>query len=146
VQEAAETVKARYWAKVDETQFDLWIGGRSYANKAVAYDAIRGLLSLLNDPTTRFLTPGQVQALLQDLEERGVKSADLTEVLRLDVDPRSHSVIVVSPTPGSPAAVAGLRTGDAIEAVDGTEADGMAVHDVAALIRQGRAEQAVLRW
>jgi C-terminal processing protease CtpA/Prc len=146
VREAAQTVKARSWAEVDETQFDRWIGGRSYANRALAYAAIRWLLSLLNDPTTRFLTPGQVQALPQDLEERGVKSAGLTEVLRLDLDPRSNSVIVISPTPGSPAAAAGLRTGDAIEAVGWTETDGMAVHDVAALIRQGRAEQAVLRW
>jgi len=31
--------------------------GQAYANRAVAYDAIRGMISLLNDPSTRFLTP-----------------------------------------------------------------------------------------
>jgi hypothetical protein len=42
-----------------------WLERPDYANRAVAYDAIRGLLSLLNDPSTRFLTLNQADALLR---------------------------------------------------------------------------------
>ncbi len=145
VREAGRVIRARYWDDTAKVRLSRWTEATSYANRAVAYDAIRGMISLLNDPSTRFLTAAQADALVRDLEDQGIRSLGLTEVLHLDVDLQSHAIVVIAPVPGSPAAEAGLRTGDIVQAIDGFETDGLAVHEVAALIRRGPGEKAVLR-
>jgi carboxyl-terminal processing protease len=145
VRQVEQTIRKEYWAPVDQPRFDAYLQGRAYKNKAVAYDAIRGLLSLLNDPTTRLLTQSQVDALLADLQSEGAATLGLTEVLRLDVDLRSHAITVISPAPGSPAAAAGLRPGDVIEAVDGISTDGLPIHEVTSMLRGSKADTVILK-
>ena len=112
---------------------------------AVAYDAIGGMISHPNDPSARILMPAQGDALVPDLEDQGIHSLGLAEVLRLGIDQRSYAIIVIAHSPRSPAVESRLRTGDVIEAIDGFEAVGLAVHEVVALIGRGSGEKAVLR-
>jgi carboxyl-terminal processing protease len=145
IRDAERAIRAQYWDVEARARLGRGPEGPAYANRAVAYDAIRGMISQLNDPSTRFLMPHQADALMRDLEEPGSAALGLAEVLHLDVDLRSRVIIVIAPVPGSPAAEAGLRTGDVVEAVDGLETDGLAVHEVAALIRRGNGDVLVLR-
>jgi carboxyl-terminal processing protease len=103
-------------------------------------------LSLLNDPTTRFLTPSQVDALLADLGSEGTSTLGLTEVLRLDVDLRSHAITVISAVPGSPAAAAGLRPGDVVVSVDGKPIDGLEIHEVTSRLRRAAGETVTIQF
>ncbi len=145
VRQAEQAIRRGYWVSVEKLPFEAFLQGRRYKNKAVAYDAIRGLLSLLNDPTTRLLTAAQAEALLADLGSEGASTLGLTEVLRLDVDLRSHAITVISPVPGSPAAEAGLRSGDVLEAVDGISTDGLMIHEVTSLFRRSSNDTVALR-
>ena len=145
VRQAEQAIRKNYWAPVDKLPFEAFLHGRQYKNKAVAYDAIRGLLSLLNDPTTRLLTAAQAETLLADLGSEGTSTLGLTEVLRLDVDLRSHAITVISSTPGSPAAEAGLRSGDVVEAVDGISTEALQIHEVTSLLRRSSNDTVALR-
>jgi carboxyl-terminal processing protease len=144
VRQAEQAIRKNYWASVEQLPIESFLRDRKYENKTVAYDAIRGLLSLLNDPATRFLTPEQAEALLADLRSEGTSNLGLTEVLRLDVDLRSHAITVISPIPGSPAAAAGLLPGDVVEAVDGIDTSGLALQEVTALLRRNTGENLFL--
>src|SRR5262245_23535775 len=92
VRQAEGIIRKQYWASADQLPIEQLVSGRQFKNKAVAYDAIRGMLSLLNDPTTRLLTSAEADALLADLLSEGTSTHGLTEVLRLDVDLRSHAI------------------------------------------------------
>jgi carboxyl-terminal processing protease len=144
VRQAEQAIRKNYWASVEKLPIESFLRDRKYETKTVAYDTIRGLLSLLNDPTTRFLTAEGADALLEDLRSEGPSTLGLTEVLRLDVDLRSHAITVISPVPGSPAAEAGLHPGDVVAAVDGIATDGLALHDVTALLRRNTGENVSL--
>ncbi len=144
VRQAEQVIRKNYWASAEQLPIESFLRDRKYENKTVAYDAIRGMLSLLNDPTTRFLTAEGADALLADLRSEGTASLGLTEVLRLDVDLRSHAITVISPIPGSPAAAAGLLAGDVVAAVDGIATDGLALHEVTALLRRNTGENVFL--
>ncbi|MHB9036466.1 MAG: S41 family peptidase [Armatimonadota bacterium] len=86
----------------------------------MTYDALRAMLSSLNDPNTRFVDPEQ-RKVISDAEQgkfhgigamlgvKRVKSGDITE---------EHLIIIASIATG-PAATAGLKSGDDIVAVNG---------------------------
>ncbi|MEN6356762.1 MAG: S41 family peptidase [Armatimonadota bacterium] len=86
----------------------------------MTYDAMRAMLSSLEDPNTRFVDPTQ-RKLISDAEEgkfhgigamlgiKRIKSGDLTE----------EHLIIVAPIASGPAAQAGLQAGDDIIKVNG---------------------------
>jgi len=53
----------------------------------------------------------------------------------VEVDPKTNQLMVLVPTPGSPAAKAGLRPGDIIEAVDGHSTADVPISDVVKRIK-----------
>ena len=81
MRQAEQAIRRSYGGSVEKLPFETFLQGRQYKNKAVAYDAIRGMLSLLNDPTTRLLTAAEADALLADLGSEGTATLGLTEVL-----------------------------------------------------------------
>lgn len=103
--------------------------GELPSSKTVTYAAIRGAISLLNDPYTVFVEPVAREQEKQSLQGRvGGVGATVT---------RSEAgVIVLEPIPGNPAEAAGILSGDILLAVDGQEVTAnMTVQEVAALVR-----------
>lgn len=86
---------------------------------ALMYGAIKGMLSTL-DPHTIFLPPDEYQAMRADTSgEFGG--------LGIEIAADGQELVVVSPIDDTPAARAGIKTGDKILAIDGEKTKGMSV-------------------
>lgn len=82
-------------------------------DKALYYGAIKGMVHAMNDRYSRFLTPEEVR--LEDQDESGSLSG-----IGASVSMRHVGILtVVEANEGSPAAKAGLKAGDVIQAIDG---------------------------
>jgi carboxyl-terminal processing protease len=79
-----------------------------------AYDAIDEMLSVLDDPFTRFLRPDQYKSLQTST------SGELTGVgLQITRLPDTKMLSVISPIEGAPADLAGIQPKDVITKIDG---------------------------
>jgi carboxyl-terminal processing protease len=103
---------------------------KSYTSPKEAYEAIRGMLSTLDDPYTRFLDPREFKEMQIDT------SGELSGVgIQLSLDKDTKKLVVVSPIEGSPASRAGVMPKDVITAIDGKSTKGMGTEDAVKLIR-----------
>lgn len=103
---------------------------RDYATPDAAYEAIRKMLSALNDPYTRFMDPTEFKNMQIDT------SGELTGVgIQLSQDEETKQLIVVSPIEDSPAFAAGILAKDVIIKIDDKSTAGMDVNDAVNLIR-----------
>ena len=109
-----------------------------YKNTEEAYTAIREMTALLGDKFTRFLTPAQYETL-QSKYMADAPAAGLGVELSLDAQGR---VVVGGVNPGSPAAKAGISTGDVVRSIDNQLTEGLSADEVAAMMR-GKAGTAV---
>ncbi len=93
---------------------------RKYSDSNEAYDAIRDLLSNLEDPYTRFLDPKEFNQMRIDT------SGELTGVgIQIVKDKESDNLIIVSPIEGTPAYEAGIKARDQILSIDDISTKGM---------------------
>jgi carboxyl-terminal processing protease len=104
--------------------------GRAYTNREQAYDAIREMLELLDDPYTRFMDPQEFRNMQIDT------SGELTGVgIQLSQDEETKELIVVSPIEDTPAFDAGIMARDVIVRIDGQSTEGMDTNAAVNLIR-----------
>eukprot|EP00542_Grammatophora_oceanica_P009564 CAMPEP_0194033526 /NCGR_PEP_ID=MMETSP0009_2-20130614/6190_1 /TAXON_ID=210454 /ORGANISM="Grammatophora oceanica, Strain CCMP 410" /LENGTH=443 /DNA_ID=CAMNT_0038674237 /DNA_START=278 /DNA_END=1609 /DNA_ORIENTATION=- len=94
------------------------------------YDIIRTMLSALNDPYTRFLTPDQYESLTAY-----AKGGSAGIGVSLIADPSSGQVVVANTVEGGPAEKAGVQAGDVIVEVDGMDVTSSSAEVVAAKCR-----------
>ncbi|MEM1367672.1 MAG: S41 family peptidase [Cyanobacteria bacterium P01_H01_bin.15] len=103
---------------------------RSYASRSETYEAIRELLSSLDDPFTRLLEPSQYRNL------QFSTAGELTGVgLQININPESGQLEVVSPISGSPAEAAGLKPRDQILEIDGVATQTLSLDEAAIRMR-----------
>jgi carboxyl-terminal processing protease len=103
---------------------------RNYSNRQEAYVAIRATLKKLGDPYTRFMDPTQFQSL------NNQTSGEMSGVgIRLESNPRTQQLVVAEAIENSPASKAGIKTGDAIVAIDGKSTKNMTLENAISLIR-----------
>ena len=103
---------------------------KNYGNKKDAYEAIRGMLTTLDDPYTRFLDPREFKEMQIDT------SGELSGVgIQLSLDKDTKELIVVSPIDGSPASRADVKPKDVITQINGKSTKGMSTEDAVKLIR-----------
>ena len=97
--------------------------------KTLTHGAIRGLLMTLDDPYTSFVEPNIADILREDAtgEFQGIGA---TVTMRED-----GYLEIVRPLPGHPAEEVGLKAGDLILTVDGTDIVGMGLYEAIGLIR-----------
>ena len=106
---------------------------KKYSNIDEAYDAIRNMLSKLNDPYTRFLDPKEFNQMRIDT------SGELTGVgIQIFKDKESDDLIIISPIEGTPAYEAGIKARDKILSIDNISTKGMNIEDAVKLIRGQR--------
>ena len=93
-----------------------------------AYEYIRGMLSTLNDPFTRFVAPKDFQELLKyDISGVGLNVAEMPD--------NTSEVGVLGLVAESAGAKAGIKQGDVILSVDGVEVNGMSAFQVTSMIQ-----------
>jgi carboxyl-terminal processing protease len=141
------------WAAVNENYLDPAFGGanwiaersRAYALCArgdAAHAVIRSMLHALDAPGVRWIDAERAAALPIEFTGAPGPGIGLIELLSIDIDERTRLLTIVTPVPGSPAALAGLRPGDVIESIDGVRSDTMSLADAVDRIR-GEAGTAV---
>ena len=106
---------------------------KKYSDNNEAYDAIRDMLSNLDDPYTRFLDPKEFNQMRIDT------SGELTGVgIQIVKDKESDSIIIISPIEGTPAYEAGIKAKDKILSIDNVSTKGLNIQDAVKLIRGRR--------
>jgi len=91
-------------------------------------EAIRGMISTLDDPYSRYNTPEEYERFQSGLsgEYEGIGAW---------IGIRDEQIVVISPIEGGPAKAAGIRSGDKILAIDGTSTEGFSVDEAAQMLR-----------
>ena len=115
-----------FWEVWDHVEKDFY--GELPDNQEFTYGAIRGMLRAVQDPYTYFIEPSDHRMEEAHLEGRygGIGAEYVMAAGYLEV---------VAVLEDSPAQMAGLRTGDVITAVDGTEVLGLSQSEAILLIR-----------
>ncbi len=114
------------WDTIDQQYVDR----KAINYKEMAYAAINAMVATLHDTGhTRFLTPADVQNENQQLSGRFTGIG-----IYLHQDQQTKQLIINSAIPGSPAEKAGLKHGDIITAINGTDVKGKDLPTVSKLI------------
>ena len=141
-EESPKEVIDEVWQLIDNTYVDATFNqtdweavrtdylGREYSSQAAAYDAVREMLELLEDPYTRFMDPQEFRNMQIDT------SGELTGVgIQITQEEETDEIIVVAPIEDTPAFEAGVRSKDVIVEIDGESTEGLELNDAVSLIR-----------
>ena len=94
----------------------------------MVYGAISGMLESLGDPYTVFMNPEDSERFFDDLKGS-------FEGVGMEIGIRKKSLQVIAPLEGTPAKMAGIRSGDRIIKINETFTEGMSVEKAVSLIR-----------
>ncbi len=111
-----ETIQKRYYDAENVKEIDLF------------YGSLAGMVASLNDPYSVFLSPQVNEEFTQELSGK-------FEGIGAEIGIRKEQLTIIAPLPETPAARAGLQTGDKILAIDGYDTQGIALDKAVSLIR-----------
>jgi carboxyl-terminal processing protease len=114
---------------------------KSLNDKKLVYGSIRGLLSALDDPYTRFVEPDAYK-------EMTIRMSGTYSGIGIYIGIKHNQITVISPIEGTPAEKAKLRAGDMIAKIEGKSTKDMALEEAVSMIRgqQGtKVKLAILR-
>lgn len=135
---AAET-----WRAVDDLYIDRTFGGidwyklrqqvvkKSYKSDDELFKTLQEMVAKLGDKYTRYLSPVQYEALLNSAKGELIGIG----VELVTADAGVGGTMVARTEDGSPAQAAGMKRGDVIVNVDGSDAQGLSPEEVASLLR-----------
>ena len=104
--------------------------GKKYFEPSDGHDAIKAMLTKLDDPYTRFLDPKDFKEMRIDT------SGELTGIgIQLSLNENTKELLVVSPIEDTPAFKAGVKANDIIISIDGKNTEGMNIEEAVKLIR-----------
>ena len=117
-----------FWEAMDLLYEEYY--GELPQSEEAAYQAIRGILHLLNDPNTSLLTPDEADYYRTNIEGEfeGIGA-------RVGWDEAADTLVMTEPFENQPAWQAGLRRDDLILAVDGESLIGIGLSDAVDRIR-----------
>jgi carboxyl-terminal processing protease len=126
-----------YWEAMDLLYRDF--NGTLPTAEEATYAAIRGVVELLDDPNTSFLTPEEATFFRSNLEGtfEGIGA-------RVAWDEEADTLLITEPFENQPAWNAGLRRNDLILAVDGESLVGTDVSEAVRRIRGPKGTELVL--
>ena len=115
-----------------------YVDRTAVVSETLTYGAIGGMVDSLGDVGhSRFLSPEMLRQQQEQLEGS-------FEGIGAYVEMQDGQVVIVSPIDGSPAEAAGLRPGDVIVQVDGTDLAGLTLDEAIARIRGPEGTKVVL--
>jgi carboxyl-terminal processing protease len=106
-------------------------------NQQKVYGMISGLAASLDDPYTFFLPPSENQDFTSTM-------SGSFDGVGMEVDVKDGILTVVSPLKGTPAAAAGIKTGDQILKIDGVSTSGLDTTAAVSKIRGQKGTQVTL--
>ena len=106
-------------------------------DQKLVYGSIRGLLSALDDPYTRFMEP-------KAYKEMKIRMSGTYSGIGIYIGIKETHLTVISPIEGTPAYKAKLKAGDKIVTVDGKATKDMALEEAVSLIRGPRGSKVKL--
>jgi carboxyl-terminal processing protease len=126
-----------YWEAMELLYRDFY--GSLPTPEEVTHGAIRGVVDLLDDPNTAFLTPDEAQFFRSSIEGsfEGIGA-------RVGWDEEADTLVITEPFENQPAWAAGLRRNDLILAVDGESLVGLNLAEAVSRIRGPRGTEVVL--
>lgn len=101
------------------------------------YGAIKGLVASLEDPYTVFMTPTETEKFEESMSGE-------FEGIGAEIAVKANRLTVVTPLKGSPAELAGLRSGDRILKIDELSTFDMSINEAITKIRGPRGQKVVL--
>jgi len=107
------------------------------AEQDKVWGMIEGLANSLNDPYTYFLPPQENQEFTSDM-------SGSFEGVGMEIDVKGGILTVISPLKGTPAENAGIKSGDQILKIDGTDTSGMDTDTAVQKIRGPKGTQVTL--
>ncbi len=113
----------KVWDKVKTKHFD-----QSIKDEDLFYGAMEGMVASLNDPYTVFFPPKLASEFVESISGK-------FEGIGAEIGLRDDILTVIAPLPESPAEKSGVKSGDKIIAIDGTNTTGMTVEKAVSLIR-----------
>ena len=119
-----------YTTNLDKQNWNYWKERylEKIENEADAYVAIETMLSSLDDPYTRFLTP-------QELEDQNMHIASQLSGIGVVISSKDGKIAVEDVIEGSPAFKNDIKIGDVIMKIDGVSTSGFDIRRVAKMIR-----------
>jgi len=99
--------------------------------------AINGMLESLNDPYSRYLEP-------QNFKDMQSDTSGEFEGVGIVITVKNKIITVISPIDNTPALKAGIKAGDRILKIDGTDTDKMNLHDAVTKMRGKKDSTVVL--
>jgi carboxyl-terminal processing protease len=113
-----------------------YVDGNKTSYQGLIYAALKGMLSSL-DPHSQFLDPNDFKDMQDDTRSR-------FNGLGIEVSVRNGVLTVVTPMEGTPAAKAGIVSGDQILKINGTSTERMELQDAVNILRGRPGQQAAL--
>lgn len=126
-----------FWEAMDHLYRDYY--GEAPDPQLATYGAIRGVLTLIDDPNTSFLTPDEASFFRTNLDGafEGIGA-------RVAWDEEADALVITEPFENQPAWNAGIRRGDLILAVNGASLIGQDVTEAVRRIRGPKGTDVVL--
>jgi len=106
-------------------------------DQKLVYGSIRGMLSALDDPYTRFVEP-------KSYKEMKIRMSGSYSGIGIYIGIKKKHLTVISPIDGTPADKAKLKAGDKIVTVDGKSTKEMALEEAVSLIRGPQGTKVIL--
>ena len=117
------------WSLLNQNFVETHASGTIPSDQDKIYGAIAGLTDSYGDPYTVFMKPQQAQQFTENI------SGSFGGVgMEMGTD-KNGDIVVVAPLKDSPAQAAGIQSGDAIWAINGTSTAGMMLEEAVSLIR-----------
>ncbi len=111
---------------------------KEYDEELVENGAFYGIPLMLGDPYSGYLSPDDVEALKESVTGEYVGIG-----VEVTVDPEDGLITVISPIADTPAALAGIRTGDKFLTINGEEATGSTLDEVVAMLKNGKKKEEI---
>ena len=111
---------------------------KEYDEELVENGAFYGIPLMLGDPYSGYLSPEDVEALKESVTGEYVGIG-----VEVTVDPEDGLITVISPIADTPAALAGIRTGDKFLTINGEEVTGNTLDEVVSMLKNGKKKEEI---